>query len=169
MRIRQAEPSEAEVLWQLAQQTYVAAFGHSMSAADLAAHLAQHLSLRHIEAMLADDTLLVAEANGRLVGFVQLGKGQFEGPCPDAWELRRLYVLAKFQNKGIGNMLMKAALTHPNLTSADCIYLDVWEHNHGAQRLYARHGFEVVDKRRFVLESGEEGDFDLIMVRRRLT
>jgi ribosomal protein S18 acetylase RimI-like enzyme len=168
LRIRQANVNESKKLWQLAQQTYSAAFGYSMSDVDLAAHLAQNLALEKIEQMLAEDIFLVADDAKGLVGFVQLGAGHFDGSCQDAWELRRLYVLAEFQNSGVGTHLMQAALAHADLMSADCVYLDVWERNLGAQRLYARHGFAVVDKRRFVFESGEEGDFDLIMVRRKV-
>jgi len=45
------------------------------------------------------------------------------------------------------------------------IYLDVWEHNHGAQRFYRRYGFEVVGARSFEVESGAPTSLDLVMVR----
>jgi hypothetical protein len=44
MIIRQATLHDVEALSALARQTYADAFGHSMSPADLAAHLAKHLS-----------------------------------------------------------------------------------------------------------------------------
>ena len=43
--------------------------------------------------------------------------------------------------------------------------MDVWEHNHGAQRFYSRYGFEVVGSRRFEVASGVQMDLDLVMVR----
>ena len=61
---------------------------------------------------------------------------------------------------------MDAALNDPRLHGATNIYLDVWEHNHGAQRFYKRYGFEKVGERSFHVESGEETDVDFIMVRR---
>jgi diamine N-acetyltransferase len=82
--------------------------------------------------------------------------------------LRRLYVLSAFQNQGLGSKLLQAALEHPALKNAEHIYLDVWEHNHGAQRLYKRHGFAVIGQRKFMVASGAETSFDLIMVRQRL-
>ncbi len=169
MQIRQAEPNDTQALSKLARQTYVAAFGHSFSPADLAAHLENNFSATQVGRMLAEDVILVAELEDRMVGFVQFGPGSLlaNGASSGEQELRRLYVLAEFQNKGIGGMLMSAALEHPSLKQATRVYLDVWEHNPGAQRLYARHGFEVVDKRQFVHDSGELGDFDLIMVRAR--
>ena len=72
--------------------------------------------------------------------------------------------LASFRSKGAGTLLMQAALAHPQMQAAPAVYLDVWEHNHGAQRFYARHGFEVVGTRQFEVVSGAETSLDLIMV-----
>jgi diamine N-acetyltransferase len=170
MQIRKVDTRDLATLSELAMQTYADAFGHSFSSADLAAHLEKNLSPKKFERMLEEDTVLVAEVNARMVGFVQFGPGSLSvnDGLGDEQELRRLYVQAEFQNKGIGAMLMNAALEHPSLRRAECVYLDVWEHNPGAQRFYARHGFEVIEKRRFIAESGAEGDFDLIMVRHRV-
>ena len=112
--------------------------------------------------------MLVGEAGGRLVGFVQFGTaGPEYAPENDRdQELRRLYVLSEYQNLGAGTLLMQAALAHPLMQAAPAIYLDVWEHNQGARRFYERHGFEVIGTRQFEVESGAETSLDLIMVRR---
>ena len=81
-------------------------------------------------------------------------------------ELRRLYVHPEFQNQGYGTALMDAALSHPGLNRAPSIFLDVWEHNHGAQRFYRRYGFEAIGTRTFEVESGTAASLDLVMVRR---
>lgn len=174
MVIRQALPSDARTLSALAQKTYADAFGDSMSASDLAAHLEKNLSIAKIEQLLEQDTLLVAEIDGRMVGFVQFGKcdpstklgTSFEQADSETdQELRRLYVLREFQNRKIGAQLMNAALNHPRMKNAPRIFLDVWEHNHGAQHFYQRYGFRVIGERKFEVESGAETSADLIMVR----
>ena len=71
-----------------------------------------------------------------------------------------------FQHAGVGTTLMDAALRHPRLHSAMSISLDVWEHNHGAQRFYRRYGFEVIETRTFAVESGAATSLDFVMVRR---
>jgi ribosomal protein S18 acetylase RimI-like enzyme len=159
--------ADAETLSRLARQTYADAFGHSFTPNDLAAHLAKHLAPANLAQMIAEDLVLVAEDEGELVGYVQVGLAALDevATTDDDYELRRLYVQADSQNQGIGGLLLDAALTHPRLHAARRIFLDVWENNLGAQRFYARHGFEVVSKRRFITASGAEGDFDLIMVR----
>ena len=169
--IRAARAEDVAALTDLAVATYTAAFGHSFTPEDLAAHVAQNLAPANIARFIAEDVVLVAEvaagAGGGLVGFVQFGTA---GPvyAPESerdQELRRLYVLAEFQNQGAGTLLMQAALAHPQLRHAPSIYLDVWEHNHGAQRFYRRHGFEVIGTRQFEVASGAETSLDLIMAR----
>jgi ribosomal protein S18 acetylase RimI-like enzyme len=167
--IREARIGDAEALAALAVETYAEAFGHSFSPDDLAAHLEKRLSRERFEQMLREDTFLVAEARGRLIGYVQFGR---PGDAADAIsdrrrELRRLYVHTDHQNRGIGGRLMDAALAHPSMRDAEQITLDVWEHNHAAQRFYARYGFEVIGTRPFLVESGAETSPDLIMARRR--
>lgn len=154
--------ADAPTLCALAQKTYADAFGETMNATDLRAHLETHLALENIQAFLREDIVLVAEYNGRLVGFVQCGARDGD-ICVQ--ELRRLYVLNTFQKQGIGTQLLQAALAEPQMQGAAKIFLDVWEHNHGARRLYERFGFRVVGKRKFGVASGAETDFDLIMVR----
>lgn len=167
--IRQANNSDLETLTKLARETYSAAFGHSLSAADLASHLENKLSLNHVKRILDEDTVLIAETEDRMIGFVQFGHANLvaEAITRNYQEIRRLYVQAEFQNKGIGAQLMEAALAHPNSRHAERILLDVWEHNHGAQRFYERYGFKVEGERKFEVASGAETSLDLIMVRHR--
>jgi diamine N-acetyltransferase len=170
MIIRLANDSDIGPLSQLAVETYTAAFGHSFEPADLVAHLEHHLSPQCIWRILREDRVLVAEVDGRLVGYVQFGDSDFDAEAVNSGdqELRRLYVLPAYQNQGIGAHLMEAALDHPTIRAASRIFLDVWEHNPGAQRFYARHGFKVIGRRQFVVESGAETSDDLLMVRDRL-
>jgi ribosomal protein S18 acetylase RimI-like enzyme len=163
LHIRPAQTGDVAALSALARQTYAAAFGHSMSEADLAAHLARNLSDASVARIIAEDTVLVAELEGRLVGYVQFGAAAPDYGHGAASELRRLYVHADFQNAGVGARLMEAALRE--LEGGGPVALDVWEHNHGAQRFYRRFGFEAVGSRAFAVDSGAETSLDLIMVR----
>jgi ribosomal protein S18 acetylase RimI-like enzyme len=169
MIVRTADRSDARTLSELAMETYSAAFGGSFSPSDLASHLKRNLSQSDFERMLDEDTVLVAEVEDRMVGFAQFGAAAIapETASGNDRELRRLYVLPDFQNQGIGAALMDAVLDYPDVRGAERIYLDVWEHNPGAQRFHARYGFEVIGAREFFVESGAETSLDLIMVRRR--
>ena len=166
--IRPALAADVPALTELAVTTYITAFGHSFTPEDLAAHLAHNLAPANIARFVAEDVVLVAETDGRLVGYVQFGRAgpEYALESDGDQKLRRLYVLNDYQNQGAGTLLMQTALAHPPMQTAPAIYLDVWEHNQGARRFYERHGFEVIGTRQFEVESGAETSLDLIMVRR---
>jgi ribosomal protein S18 acetylase RimI-like enzyme len=164
--IRDAQKSDVVALSELAIQTYSDAFGHTFSDSDLAAHVNTHLTPDHFSRILDEEVVLLAEAGDRMIGFVQFGAATSYSSNKSDQAVHRLYVLAEFQNQGYGAALMEAALRHPRLKEAPSIYLDVWEHNHGAQRFYRRYGFEVVGSRAFAVESGAPTSLDFVMVRR---
>jgi RimJ/RimL family protein N-acetyltransferase len=155
--IRAATAADVSALSTLARETWSDAFGQSLAADDVAAHLEKNLSPESFARYLADDVVLVAELGGRVVGYAHLSPG----------ELRRLYVRRELQGRGIGARLMRAALEQPCLRDAASVSLDVWRENLGAQRFYGRFGFEVTGERRFQVASGAETTPDLVMTRRR--
>lgn len=163
--IRNAQKGDIVALSELAIETYTAAFGHTFSPADLAAHLQRHLTPDCFARILDEDVVLVAEFGNRLLGYVQFGAADSAFRDETTQELRRLYVHPEFQNQDIGAALMESALLHPQMQAAKAIVLDVWEHNQGAQRFYRRYGFEVIGARAFEVESGAETSLDLIMAR----
>ncbi|MEL6408633.1 MAG: GNAT family N-acetyltransferase [Chloroflexota bacterium] len=170
--IRIATPADAPALTQLAQLTYQVAFGASMSDEALQAHIDTTLSASAIMTFIKDDVVLVAIADSMLIGYCHISqaganiKDTLPTADPDnSAYLQRLYVHPDQQNEGIGSTLLKAALKHPLLADAENVYLDVWEKNTGAQKLYARHGFQRVGEIRYVDASGNEGDLDYIMGR----
>ena len=139
-----------------------------MSVADLAAHCEHNLSPSSFERILAQDTVLVAQTADQLIGFIQFGRANSAGESlanPDQ-EVRRLYVQAEFQNTRVGTLLLQTALEQPALRAAGRVFLDVWEHNHGARRFYERFGFQVIGAQPFLVQSGSPTSRDLIMVRR---
>jgi diamine N-acetyltransferase len=164
IRIRTAQKSDVKHLRALAIETYTDSFGGSMTASDLAANLETHLSESRIVTFIKKEVVLVAELKERMVGYVHFSDINMpvETPACRSKKLRRLSVHRDFQNRGIGSALMNAALEHPMLKEAEYIYLDAWEHNHGAQRFYERFRFKKIDQQRFVLPSGAVGDFDYI-------
>jgi diamine N-acetyltransferase len=164
--IREARRSDVAALSELAMTTYAAAFGHTFTEADLAAHLKKNLSPKSFLRTLDKDVILLADVGSRLLGYAQFGAANVDGAGEGDQEIRRLYVHPQFQNQGYGAALMEAALGQPRLNEAPNIYLDVWEHNHAAQRFYRRYGFEVIGMRSFEVESGAATSLDLVMVRR---
>ena len=153
--IRPMESADVPALAALAARTWSDAFGASVSPEDAARELADRRSEAFLAATSEERTTLVAEVDGRLVGYVQLGDGR----------LHRLYVESALQGQGLGRQLLDAALRHPRLAAATEVALQVWEENERAVRLYESIGFERVGTTRFTVGATELED--LVMVRRR--
>ncbi len=83
------------------------------------------------------DGLFIAKDGGRVVGFV--GYGHREEDPPNVGEVFSLYILSEYYGKGVGLLLMKAAL--------DCLYdyaeVCLWtlKQNKRAIRFYQKCGF----------------------------
>ena len=169
VQIRPAKPTDLSALTLLARQTYVDAYGQDMTAEALARQLAGPLSPGQVAHMFERDVFLLAEHEGRLVGFVQFGVTRPEYRSDDGtvhaavgdMELRRLYVLARQQGRGLGGRLMLAALHHSRLAGRR-VFLTVWHTNVAAQRFYARHHFRQIGVFPLPVVAG---GFDLLLFR----
>lgn len=165
MKIRPVNEADLPPLADLARRTWLDAFGDSVSADDAAAEAEDTRSEEYFRAALRTDTILVAEADGQLVGYVKFG--EVEIPEVDAEPgdggLHRVYVETAQHGRGIGRELMHAALSHPRLQAAPRVYLQVWEENRTAVGLYESLGFRTVGTTRVTIGTNEVGE-DLVMV-----
>jgi diamine N-acetyltransferase len=74
---------------------------------------------------------------------------------PASWarlELQLLYILhlvvaPKFRRRGVGALLMSAALDAARIKGITRVEVDVWSFNSEARHFYAKHGFEVFNER----------------------
>jgi diamine N-acetyltransferase len=167
MTIRPAREADLPALAALAQRTWAAAFGVSLSAQELAAELEENRSEEYFRAALGVDTTLVAELDGDLVGYVQFGDVTIPevDARPGDRGLRRVYVATELHGRGIGRELMNAALAHPRLAAAPRIYLAVWDENELARRLYESLGFRAVGTTRFTIAGEAMEDIVLVLDR----
>jgi ribosomal protein S18 acetylase RimI-like enzyme len=149
---RPVRPGDIPALADLAQRSWLDAFGSSVSAEDATEEAASR-SEAYFASVLEKSSILVAELDGVLAGYVQF----------DDEELQRLYVETELQGRGIGRALLDAALEHPRLARAPRVHLQVWEENERAVRLYESAGFRRAGTTSFAIGSGEVVE-DLVMV-----
>jgi diamine N-acetyltransferase len=166
-RIRRAGPGDAEALAAIGAATFTETFAHLYPPEDLAAFLAQAYSVARARADLANPAKAawLVEADGRAVGHALAGPCKLPHPevTPTCGELERLYLLAGRQGGGVGSRLLAQALAWLEKDGPRRLWIGVWSQNDGAQRLYARHGFEVVGAYDFIV--GQTRDHELIMRR----
>ena len=166
--IRRATAEDAAALADLGRVTFIEAFGHLYTPEDLQAFIDDSHSVAAYVRVLAnpDYALWLAEDDGVAIGYAQAG------PCglphaevaPEDGELKRLYLLRSAQNGGVGVALLQAALAWLERDGPRTLWISVWSENFGAQRFYARHGFEHVGEYAFIV--GEQRDREFIWRRK---
>src|SRR5262249_21140061 len=82
---------------------------------------------------------------------------------PACGELDRLYMLRDHQGGGVGTRLIEEVFAWLEKDGPRRLWIGVWSENLGAQRLYARYGFEKVGTYDFVV--GETRDYEFILSR----
>lgn len=166
--MRPAGPADAAALQAIGRLTFTETFGSLYPPADLDHFLETAHGLARIRADLTDPAkkAWLVEAGGQAIGYALAGpcKLPHPGVTADCGEVERLYLARGWQGGGLGSRLLAAALAWLEGEGLRPIWIGVWSENLGAQRLYARHGFEVVGSYEF--EVGETRDHELIMLRR---
>lgn len=163
VEISEASAADAEEVSALAIKTYVDTFGAEFEPDELAHHLDLTISPARWHEHFARDRVLVARLGGRAIGYVHFGPAGETGDVA----IHRLYVTAELQGQKIGSQLLSRALAEPEVVAAPAVRIDVWEHNHGARRLYERFGFRHEGGMEpFVLKSGEIDGYDVVLIRR---
>jgi len=165
--IRRAGAGDAAALAAIGQATFVETFGHLYPPEHLAAFLAGAHSVERASADLANPAKAawLVEADGEVVGYALACPCKLPHPevTPECGELDRIYVLAAHRGGGLGSRLIGEVFAWLERDGPRRIWLGVFSENLGAQRLYARHGFEVVGSYKFVV--GETLDDEFIMRR----
>lgn len=165
--IRRATLADAEALSRIGAETFTETFGHLYPPEDLSAFLeaayAVDKSRRDLED--PDKAAWLVEADGAVVGHALAGPCDLphEAVTPACGELKRLYVLNGFQGGGTGSRLLAETLAWLERDGPRRLWIGVWSENFGAQRLYARMGFEKVGEYDFIV--GETRDREFILRR----
>jgi ribosomal protein S18 acetylase RimI-like enzyme len=166
--IRRAVPGDAEALAEIGARTFAETFGHLYPPQDLAGFLAEAYGLEAMRADLADPrkAAWLVERGDQPIGYAQVGTCGLPHPeaRPADGELKRLYFLKAWQGRGIGAGLFAETMAWLQREGPRDVWIGVWSENHGAQRFYARQGFEKVGEYGFRV--GETVDHEFILRRR---
>jgi len=163
--VRRGRVEDAELLAELGARLFREAFAADNDPADLEGYIGQSYGVSQQAAELGDagGGVLLAEADGRVVGYAQLRAKDppecVRGPSP--LELWRFYVDRPWQGKGVAAALMQAVREEAVLRGASTLWLGVWQRNDRAKAFYRRCGFLPVGTQAFRL--GRELQTDVVM------
>ena len=163
--IRRANAADSGVLCALGARTFSETFSHLYNPDDLSAFLAEAYSAGTTQRDLADPhrALWLVEDGGEAIGYA------LAGPCdlphaevtPDCGELKRIYFVKGRQGGGLGQRLFAEVLAWLQSEGPRSVWIGVWSDNFGAQRFYARHGFEQVGEYGFKVGRTVDREFIL--------
>ena len=168
LAVRRATPADADAMSRISRRTFTDTFGHLYPDEDLQAFLTESHAPDVCVRILADDAYAIwlLEDGADVVGYAMAGPCGLPHPdvAPGDGELKRLYVLDSVQNSGWGGRLFQVALDWLERDGPRTLWISVWSENLGAQRFYARHGFEKVGEYEFPVGRVRDREF---MLRRR--
>jgi diamine N-acetyltransferase len=163
--IRPAAPSDAEALALVGGATFLETYAELLPVADILAHCAgQHAPELYRQWLgRPDHRLWIAETEtGAVVGYavlsppdlpVEVGSGDVE--------IKRIYLLHRFQGRGLGAGLMARSLEDAKAAGFARALLGVFGRNEAAIGFYRRLGFEQVGVRKFQVGAGVYDDLVL--------
>jgi GNAT superfamily N-acetyltransferase len=163
---RRAALADAAELHKLAARTFGLATPPGTLQTDIDAFIGEHLAEASFAAYLADPAriVLLAEDEGTAVGYAMLIGGPIKDPelaavvasaadsgTRTAIELSKFYVAPENHGSGIAATLMTATLAAAAGAGAGICWLGVNQRNDRAAKFYAKHGFEIVGTKRFLV------------------
>lgn len=162
--IREAKEKDIELLLELGKTTFFETFHDTNTEENLQKYFAENFTQHRlsVEINTLGSIFFVALWEGDPAGYlkINLGKAQTEPMPSDHMELERIYVLQKFQQKGIGQNLLDHILRLAEQKGCNTLWLGVWEHNEQAKKFYIKNGF--VQYGQHIFKVGDDLQTDLL-------
>ena len=164
--IRPCVRGDEAALSLVGQTTFLETFAGMLWGKDIVGHCARAHAIEIYRTWLHDPSfaLWIAECHpgSAPVGYMVVAPPQL--PLPDTTgdlELKRIYLLGKFQGSGVGKRLVSAAIEHSRAVGAKRLLLGVYAHNEAAIGFYKRLGFRNLGTRKFNV-GGKDYDDDIM-------
>jgi diamine N-acetyltransferase len=163
--LRACVPGDEERLALVGAASFLEAFAGFLEGDDILAHCRKQHSPEKYAAMLAapETYACLAEIKGSSVGYTLVCPPD-DLPVrlsPGDYELKRIYLLHRFQGTGIGAALMAWSVETAQRLGKRRLLLGVNDANDQAVNFYLRHGFEHAGTRSFQVGNTICSDFIL--------
>jgi ribosomal protein S18 acetylase RimI-like enzyme len=164
IQIRRCTSADAAALALIGQCTFLETYADVLPGGAIIAHCANAHSLALYTQWLADPAyqMWLAEApGGAPVGFMVVAPPDLplDGVSEQDAEIKRIYLLSKFQGGGVGKRFIDEALLHAPERRATRLLLGVYAKNLAAIGFYERSGFTKVGTRTFNVGGNLYDDF----------
>lgn len=152
--IRRAIAGDEAALSLIGQATFLETFSGVLGGQAIVAHCKKAHSEEQYQLWLNDPRyalwLIEAQPGAAPVGFALVSPPDLPGAhSPTDLELKRIYLLSKFQGGGFGKQLIQTAIAYAEDHGAERLLLGVYAENENALSFYARSGFVQIGSRTF--------------------
>jgi ribosomal protein S18 acetylase RimI-like enzyme len=165
IRIVEISLRDLKNLQALARRTFYESFAAVNSEQNMASYMESHFSDEKMTAEILNpnSNFFVALWEEATCGYLKINKGIAQTVLQNGkgLEIERIYIENAFKGRGIGKLFISKAVEVAKLSSANYLWLGVWEHNHQAVQFYEKNGFKPYDKHIFKL--GDDEQTDLLM------
>ncbi len=154
-RIRPCAPGDEQALALVGSATFLEALAGLLRGADILEHCERRHSVEVYHTWLTDPHtqiwLAEAEQGEAPVGYLVLGHAELPlaDLQPHEVEIKRVYVLHRFQGRGLGRQLMTIARDRALELGHKRLLLGVKKDNYAALAFYAALGYQVIGSRSF--------------------
>ncbi|MBH0130946.1 GNAT family N-acetyltransferase [Salinibacterium sp. NK8237] len=166
--VRRAIESDAELLHEIARQTFPLACPATTTLDAIASYIEQNLSVSAFRHYLTDPAreVLLAEVDGQPAGYAMFSA--LEPGDPDVAqaltlhptvELSKCYVLGLFHGAGVAPALIGSGIAWARGQGFVGMWLGVNQENARANRFYEKMGFELMGTKKFLVGERWEDDF----------
>ncbi|WP_168195861.1 GNAT family N-acetyltransferase [Nissabacter sp. SGAir0207] len=149
LTIRTAGVADAEILQQVARDTYLHHFSHLwLAAEEMEEYLAEEYGREALAASLADPAILwlLAERENQPIGFAKVW---WDRPRPDNGEpgalLQKLYFLPEETGKGHGRHLLHRVIDEAKQRHQPTLWVTVLQDNNHGRDFYIKQGMVTVE------------------------
>ena len=153
--IRRAVPGDEEALALLGRATFLEAFAGVLQGPDILTHCrVQHAESKYRQWLesVQSPVFLAEETFGHApIGYSVLTEPDLPLSDLDQFdiELKRIYVLHRYQGTGLGPALMASAVDEARARGMRRLLLGVYAENHRALAFYKKSKFEIIGSRTF--------------------
>jgi diamine N-acetyltransferase len=163
--IRTATAADADRLALVGAATFLETYAGTVDGDDIVAHCAAAHSPAAYRALLASAGtrawLAEVDPGAAPVGYVLLTAPDLAAATTGDLEVRRIYVLQRFQGRRLGVRLLNEAIAAAHAAGAQRLLLGVYAINDAALAFYTRCGFRRVGTREFRIRDRDYHDFVL--------
>ncbi|HXC58987.1 MAG TPA: GNAT family N-acetyltransferase [Steroidobacteraceae bacterium] len=168
--LRLARTGDEPRLSLLGGATFLESYAHMLPVTDVLAHVARQHAAEVYARWLIDPAcrcwLLECEPGHAPVGYAVVTPPDLplSDLADDDLEIRRIYLLHKYQRGGRGRQLMQAVREHARAAGARRLLLGVYSRNAVALAFYERQGFSRAGTRQFRVGANDYFDYILQLV-----